>query len=195
MDNYGSFKGALAISLIDAMRDLNSDRSVNGEYLRGQIELALQMLGYEDDGYGERLELERLIVHDRIDDEHEQTTPGPTCDRHGGPWGSDETCENCTDEDGIVLPTPRPVYGFFDFEEDQSTDQIPGKYVLEIVKLEYDERGEITGGEEIAVIAHRTENGMFPIDGEVAETKRNDAQLIVDALNAYHAQTGEGPRG
>lgn len=22
------------------------------------------------------------------------------CGRHGGPWGGDETCEDCTDEDG-----------------------------------------------------------------------------------------------
>lgn len=28
------------------------------------------------------------------------------CDRHGGPWGGDETCARCTDEDGSVRPLP-----------------------------------------------------------------------------------------
>lgn len=26
------------------------------------------------------------------------------CDRHGGPWGDDETCEACVDDDGAVRP-------------------------------------------------------------------------------------------
>jgi hypothetical protein len=26
------------------------------------------------------------------------------CDRHGGPWGEDETCARCTYEDGTVRP-------------------------------------------------------------------------------------------
>ncbi len=27
------------------------------------------------------------------------------CDRHGGPWGADQTCANCTLPDGSVRPT------------------------------------------------------------------------------------------
>ena len=45
-------------------------------------------------------------------------------------------------------------------------------------------RGE--DGEEIAVIAHRLVGGKYPLDGEVAERKRHNAQVIVDALNANH---------
>lgn len=29
-----------------------------------------------------------------------QTHRPDYCPRHGGPWGGDETCEECTDEDG-----------------------------------------------------------------------------------------------
>jgi len=39
-------------------------------------------------------------------------------------------------------------------------------------------------GEEYAVIIHRTVDGQFPLDGEVAKGKEADAQRIVDALNA-----------
>ena len=31
----------------------------------------------------------------------EDPRPNPTCDRHGGAWGEDETCEQCTDEEGV----------------------------------------------------------------------------------------------
>lgn len=30
----------------------------------------------------------------------------PQCGRHGGDWGDDETCEDCTDEDGNPRPIP-----------------------------------------------------------------------------------------
>ena len=39
-------------------------------------------------------------------------------------------------------------------------------------------------GEEIAVIVHRTVDGQFPLDGELAKIKEREAQHIVDALNA-----------
>lgn len=38
-------------------------------------------------------------------------------------------------------------------------------------------------GEELAVICHRTVGGKWPIDGELADSKRRNAQMIVDALN------------
>lgn len=45
-------------------------------------------------------------------------------------------------------------------------------------------------GEEVAVICHRTVGGKFPIDGEVADRKRRNAQVIVDALNENrHGET------
>lgn len=36
------------------------------------------------------------------------------CDRHGGPWGSDATCEKCCDEEG----TPREICGLCDHAHD-----------------------------------------------------------------------------
>jgi hypothetical protein len=66
-------------------------------------------------------------------------------------------------------------YLWFDFEEDDSTDAIPDKYILSI---------EDENGEEVAVIVHRTCGGEYPLDGDVAERKRKNAQMIVDELNS-----------
>jgi hypothetical protein len=41
---------------------------------------------------------------DRLGPEEVLPDPG-TCNRHGGPWGFDETCGRCTYDDG----TPRPL--------------------------------------------------------------------------------------
>ena len=38
--------------------------------------------------------------------------------------------------------------------------------------------------DEIAVIVHRTCGGKYPLDGDLANQKRANAQMIVDALNA-----------
>ena len=35
----------------------------------------------------------------------EDPRPSPICDRHGGAWGEDETCEQCTDEEGVPRAT------------------------------------------------------------------------------------------
>lgn len=35
----------------------------------------------------------------------EDPRPSPVCDRHGGAWGQDETCEQCTDEKGMPRAT------------------------------------------------------------------------------------------
>jgi len=64
-------------------------------------------------------------------------------------------------------------YSWIDFEEDWSTDQIKDKFILTILDPE---------GEEFASIVHRASN-EFPIDGDLAEQKRDNAQKIVDALN------------
>lgn len=40
----------------------------------------------------------------------ESTTDATICQRHGGPWGGDETCENCTTEDGDTRPIPDEPY-------------------------------------------------------------------------------------
>lgn len=66
-------------------------------------------------------------------------------------------------------------YQWFDFTRDESTDAIPDKYILTIADAD---------GEEIAVIVHRTLDDTFPLDGRLAEKKRQDATLIVRALNA-----------
>lgn len=91
--------------------------------------------------------------------------------------GKDHTMENFLDHH-----TPRPTpakYGWSDFEEDVSTDAIPDKFILTIGEL--DEDGYLDG--EIAIIVHRTCNGKFPLDGPVAEAKREQARMIVSALN------------
>lgn len=71
-------------------------------------------------------------------------------------------------------------YGWLDFEEDESSDSIPDKYILTIGT--FNEHHEFV--DEIAIIVHRTAGGQYPLDGELAESKRKDAQRIVDALNA-----------
>lgn len=40
---------------------LLNEGSDNAEYLRGQVELGMYLLGYEDDGYELRLELESVV--------------------------------------------------------------------------------------------------------------------------------------
>ena len=67
-------------------------------------------------------------------------------------------------------------YVWSDFEPDEG-DEIPGKFILTIGT-----NGDY-GIEEVAVIVHRTCNGRYPIDGELANKKREDARFIVDALN------------
>lgn len=46
---------------IDIIADLNSDSVENIEYKRGQIELAIYFMGYEDDGYHEKQELAAAV--------------------------------------------------------------------------------------------------------------------------------------
>lgn len=70
-------------------------------------------------------------------------------------------------------------YAWHDFEEDESTDAIPDKYVLTITE----------DGEEFATIVHRTTDGAYPIDGPLAERKRRNAARIVRLLNADPAGT------
>jgi hypothetical protein len=38
--------------------------------------------------------------------EEDGVTEEVVCDRHGGQWGDDLTCEQCTDDNGEPLPTP-----------------------------------------------------------------------------------------
>lgn len=80
---------------------------------------------------------------------------------------------------------------WLDFEPEPDTtgdgEGDPNKHILTIA----DGLGTNDWPEEIAVIVHRTcpdENGVhkFPIDGELANQKRRNAQVIVDALNANH---------
>ena len=78
-----------------------------------------------------------------------------------------------------VRPVSTTRYGWSDFEEDESTDEIPEKFVLSIGRL--DDRGHLSD-DPMAVIVHRA-SAAFPIDGDVANAKRADAQMIVDALN------------
>jgi len=66
-------------------------------------------------------------------------------------------------------------FSWFDFEEDRSTDDIADRYILTI---------EDAAHNEIAVIVHRTVGGAFPLDGDIANRKRANAQMIVNALNA-----------
>lgn len=45
-----------------------------------------------------------------------------TCDRHGGKWGDDETCEDCTDDDGNPKPNPKLLE--LEVNEDEIADAI-----------------------------------------------------------------------
>lgn len=74
------------------------------------------------------------------------------------------------------------TFGWFDFEPepegtgDGSGD--PDKHILTIVA---DPGGD---NDEVAVIVHRTCDGRFPIDGPLAESKRQTAEALVEVLNA-----------
>jgi len=67
---------------------------------------------------------------------------------------------------------------WFDFEPEPEVTGDgtgdPEKYILTIANEH---------GEEIATIVHRLAGGRFPIDGDEAERKRRNAQVIVNALN------------
>lgn len=71
------------------------------------------------------------------------------------------------------------MYDWTDFEEDESSDAIPDKWILTIRE----------GGEELAVIVHR-HSERYPIDGVLADEKRERAQFIVDALNEKYERRG-----
>lgn len=58
----------------------------------------------------------------------------------------------------------------------------PDKWILTIA----DGLGTSDWPEEVAVIVHRTCDGKYPIDGDLANKKRRNAQAICDALNDGH---------
>lgn len=79
---------------------------------------------------------------------------------------------------------------WLDFEPEPDTtgdgSGDPDKYILTIASG----LGTVYWPEEIAVIVHRTCGGKYPLDGDVANRKRNNAQVICDALNAnQHGET------
>jgi len=68
-------------------------------------------------------------------------------------------------------------FGWLDFELDDSTYEIPDKFIATVGVWEDDEFSE-----ELFTIVHRHSEG-FPIYGEVAHQKRTNAQHLVDILN------------
>lgn len=70
------------------------------------------------------------------------------------------------------------VFSWTDFQPETETtgdgSGDPDKYILTITE----------DGEEYAVIVHRTCGGRYPLDGELAESKRSRAQRTVELLNA-----------
>lgn len=68
-----------ALGLIDDRIEYCKDQGERGdaEEWQNDADTIREALGIEIDGEGEE-----------------------ECDRHGGPWGDDETCEQCTTEDG-----------------------------------------------------------------------------------------------
>jgi len=66
-----------------------------------------------------------------------------------------------------------PQYAWWDFEQGDNTPE--DYFYITIINPD---------GDEIATIVHRTVGGMFPLDGDVANEKRKNAQKIVDLLNA-----------
>lgn len=69
-------------------------------------------------------------------------------------------------------------YSWSDFELDESSDAIPDKYILTI----WESAGAFQ--DELAVIVHRTCNGKYPLDGELANQKRSNAIDMVRMLNS-----------
>jgi hypothetical protein len=65
-------------------------------------------------------------------------------------------------------------YARIDFEKECSTDAILDKFVLTITEED----------EDIAVIVHLTNDGGLPLDGKLAERKRQMAARIVSLRNA-----------
>lgn len=70
-------------------------------------------------------------------------------------------------------------FGWQDFTPDESTDAIPDKYVLTVGTV--DAEGNLTG-DEVFTIVHRA-SPEFPIDGPLAEAKRDRAIALVNMLN------------
>lgn len=74
------------------------------------------------------------------------------------------------------MSVPR-TFWWDDFELDESSEEIPDKYILTICE------GLPEDFNEVAVIVHRTVGGKYPLDGEMAAVKRANATYIVEALN------------
>jgi hypothetical protein len=73
------------------------------------------------------------------------------------------------------------AYGWWGWQpetDNDNPDDREGVWYLTIVDPD---------GEEYAVIMHRTCNGKYPIDGELARRKVAQAKHIVAALNAAEA--------
>ena len=70
-----------------------------------------------------------------------------------------------------IEDSEEPRYGWWDFEQGDSTPA--GYFYITIINPE---------GDEFATIVHRA-SAQYPIDGDVANEKRKNAQYIVDALN------------
>lgn len=75
-------------------------------------------------------------------------------------------------------------FGWMDFDEDEF-DYIPDKYIATV--------GVWTGTEEdsyfsdeVFTITHRASE-RYPLDGDVAERKRQDAEALANILNIAHA--------
>lgn len=75
-----------------------------------------------------------------------------------------------TTGNGVIV-----IFGRTDWEVDESSDAIEGKYMITIDR----------DGEEIAVIVHRTCGGRYPLNSNMAMSKVRDADMIVGALNAH----------
>ncbi len=56
--------------------DLLDDDRMNAEYLRGQIELAVNLIGYSDDGFAERNQLMERVTQLVADSLHPDAKPG-----------------------------------------------------------------------------------------------------------------------
>lgn len=122
-----------------------------------------------------------------------QVVPGDESDRHAF---STVQCDGCgthlagtrTSCPVVVLETKsdflaRRAFGWFDFEPEPEVTGDgagdPDKYILTIVAWPGEDN------EEIAVVVHRTCNGKYPLDGPLANEKRQQAQRIVDLLNEH----------
>lgn len=99
---------------------------------------------------------EAALAHFREHFEDEHSVVSTTCDRHGGPWGSDETCPACTDAHGLASIDP-------DWLDD--IDNVRDADHVDVAWTARDARGRVTFSSDMTLTADQAA-AMFRGIGE-----------------------------